>query len=70
MVIDTSGLLAIVLDEPERRGFNEALEAATSRVMSVANLLEVSIVIESRFGTDASEIWTRSSTERASSWRR
>jgi hypothetical protein len=27
MVIDTSGLLAILLDEPERRAFNEAIEA-------------------------------------------
>lgn len=52
MVIDASGLLAILLDEPERRAFNEAIEAGTSRVMSVANLLEVSIVIESRFGAD------------------
>jgi ribonuclease VapC len=28
MVIDTSALLAILLDEPERRAFNEAIEAA------------------------------------------
>jgi len=52
MVIDTSGLLAILLDEPERRIFNEAIEAADSRAMSVASFVEVSIVIESRFGAD------------------
>lgn len=52
MVVDTSGLLAILLDEPDRRSFNEAIEAADSRSMSVATLLEVSIVIESRFGAD------------------
>lgn len=52
MVVDTSGLLAILFDEPERRSFNEAIEAADSRSMSVATLLEVSIVIESRFGAD------------------
>lgn len=52
MVIDTSALLAILLDEPERRAFNEAIEAADARVLSVATLVEVSIVIESRFGTD------------------
>lgn len=52
MVIDTSGLLAILLDEPERRAFNEAIEATTSRAMSVASFVEVSIVIESRFGAD------------------
>jgi hypothetical protein len=49
MVLDTSALLAILLDEPERRAFNEAIEAAEERVMSVASLVEVSIVIEARF---------------------
>ena len=52
MVIDTSGLLAILLDEPERRAFNEAIEATASRAMSVANFVEISIIIESRFGAD------------------
>lgn len=52
MVIDTSALLAILLDEPERRAFNEALEAAESRAMSTATFVEVSIVIESRFGAE------------------
>jgi ribonuclease VapC len=50
MVIDTSALLAVLQDEPERRVFNECIEAAESRVMSVATFLELSIVIESRFG--------------------
>jgi uncharacterized protein with PIN domain len=31
MVIDTSALLAILQDEPERRTFNEAIEAAETR---------------------------------------
>ncbi|HTG35568.1 MAG TPA: type II toxin-antitoxin system VapC family toxin [Thermoanaerobaculia bacterium] len=52
MVIDTSALLAILLDEPERRIFNEAIEAAESRRMSAAIFVEVSIVIESRFGAE------------------
>jgi ribonuclease VapC len=52
MVIDTSALLAILLDEPERRTFNEAIEAAESRRMSTATFVEVSIVIESRFGAE------------------
>jgi ribonuclease VapC len=52
MVIDTSALLAILLDEPERRAFNEAIEAAETRVMSAATFVEVSIVIESRFGAE------------------
>jgi len=50
MVIDTSALLAIIQDEPERRRFNEAIEAASSRVMSVASFVEISIVVESRYG--------------------
>ena len=52
MVIDTSALLAILQDEPERRPFNEAIEAAASRAMSVATFVEVSIVIESRYGAE------------------
>lgn len=52
MVIDTSALLAILLDEPERRAFNEAIETADSRGMSVATLVELSIVIESRLGAE------------------
>jgi ribonuclease VapC len=52
MIIDTSALLAILFDEPERRAFNEAIEAAETRLMSAATLVEVSIVIESRFGAE------------------
>jgi ribonuclease VapC len=52
MVIDTSALLAILQDEPERRAFNEAIEAAEARVLSAASFVEVSIVLESRFGTE------------------
>lgn len=52
MVIDTSALVAILGDEPERRTFNEAIEAAATRRMSVASFVEASIVIESRHGGD------------------
>ncbi|HYU34967.1 MAG TPA: type II toxin-antitoxin system VapC family toxin [Thermoanaerobaculia bacterium] len=52
MVIDTSAILAVLLDEPERRQFNEAIEAAESRVLSAATFVEVSIVIEARFGAE------------------
>ena len=52
MVIDTSALLAILQDEPERRAFNEAIEAADSRSLSVASFVEASIVIEVRFGAE------------------
>jgi len=52
MVIDTSAVLAILSDEPERRAFNEAIESADSRSLSVATFVEVSIVIEARFGAE------------------
>jgi ribonuclease VapC len=38
MVIDTSALVAILLREPERRSFIEAIEAADSPRMSVASI--------------------------------
>jgi ribonuclease VapC len=50
MVLDTSALLAVLQDEPERRGFNRAIEEAESRRLSVASFVEVSIVVESRHG--------------------
>jgi ribonuclease VapC len=52
MVIDTSAILAILQNEPERRAINEAVEAADTRAMSVAAFVESSIVIESRYGPD------------------
>jgi ribonuclease VapC len=52
MVIDTSALVAILQDEPERRRFNEAIEAAPRRRISTATLVEISIVLEARYGTD------------------
>lgn len=52
MVIDTSALVAILQNEPERHVFNEAIEAASSRRMSVANFVESSLVIESRQGAE------------------
>ncbi len=53
MILDTSALLAILQDEPERRAFNEAIEAADARRMSVATFVEVSIVLEARYGLEA-----------------
>ena len=50
MVIDTSALLAILLDEPDASRIAAAIEAASPRLLSAATLLEASIVIESRKG--------------------
>ena len=52
MVIDTSALVAILQDEPERGAFNEAIEAAERRAMSGASFVEASMVIEARYGPD------------------
>jgi len=51
MVIDTSALVAILLDEPERRRFTECIESAATRAVSAATLVETSIVLESRLGS-------------------
>lgn len=52
MVIDTSAMLAILLDEPERRAFIQAIERDPTRLMSVANFVECSLVLETRFGVE------------------
>ena len=52
MVIDTSALLAILQNETERRAFNEAIEAAETRLLSAASFVESSIIVESRYGAD------------------
>ena len=52
MVIDTSALLAILQNEPERRAFNEAIEAAETRSISAASFVESSMIVESRYGAD------------------
>lgn len=52
MILDTSALLAILQDEPERRSFIAAIEAAASLSMSTATFVETSIVIGARYGGD------------------
>ena len=53
MVVDTSALIAIMDDEPERRLFNRLIEAATAISISAANLLEAMIVLFNRSGDSA-----------------
>jgi len=50
MVIDTSALVAILLDEPERRAFNEKIEADPRRLLSAVTFVEAALVIEARVG--------------------
>jgi ribonuclease VapC len=53
MVIDTSALIAILTDEPERAAFNQAIEADAVRLVSTATVLEAAMVVESRKGEHA-----------------
>ena len=50
MVLDTSALLALLLDEPEAEDFRAAVEEHTTRLVSAATLLETALVIEARKG--------------------
>jgi ribonuclease VapC len=52
MVIDTSAFLAILQNEPERRSFNEGIEAADRRLISAATCVECSMILESRYGAE------------------
>jgi ribonuclease VapC len=50
MVIDTSALVAILLQEPEAEAMSHAIASASARRMSAVNRVELSVVIESRKG--------------------
>src|SRR5438874_12753279 len=50
MVLDTSALLALLLDEPEAEEFRVAVEEDTTRLVSAVTLLETALVIEARKG--------------------
>jgi ribonuclease VapC len=50
MVIDTSALIALLLNEADATQIAAAIESASVRLLSAANYLETSIVIESRKG--------------------
>jgi len=50
MVLDTSALLVLLLDEPEAEAYRAVLEEEETRLVSAATLLEIGIVIEARKG--------------------
>jgi ribonuclease VapC len=50
MVIDTSAVVAIILNEPERKGFLELIRTADVRLMSAATFVEAAMVIEASLG--------------------
>jgi ribonuclease VapC len=52
MVVDTAALVAVLLGEPERDAFIDALVEAHDPLISAATLLEASIVMEAKTGAD------------------
>ena len=52
MVLDTSALVAILQDEPERVALTRALRDDPVRRMSTATLVEAGIVMQGRHGDD------------------
>jgi len=50
MVLDSSALLVLLLDEPEAEDFRAAVEEDTTRLVSAATLLETALLIEARKG--------------------
>ncbi|MGO4568782.1 type II toxin-antitoxin system VapC family toxin [Rhizobium sp. 2YAF20] len=52
MILDTSALVAILYREAETVDFVERIRAAETCQMSVANYVELSIIVESQLGPD------------------
>jgi ribonuclease VapC len=50
VVIDTSAIIAVLLNEANAVSIAQAIESGSLRLLSAANFLEASIVIESRKG--------------------
>ncbi|MEE8444543.1 MAG: type II toxin-antitoxin system VapC family toxin [Alphaproteobacteria bacterium] len=50
MVLDTSAVLAILMDEPERHRFNRLIADDPKRLLSAPSFVETAIVIEARHG--------------------
>jgi ribonuclease VapC len=52
MVIDTSAIVAIALDEPEAVSFEQEIASDPVRLISAATVLEATMVIETRLGEE------------------
>jgi len=53
MVIDSSAIIAVLLNEANAAQIAEAIDSGSQRLLSAASLLEASIVIETRKGEAA-----------------
>ena len=56
MILDSSALVAIVLDEPERESMLAKIAAADMVAVAAPTLLEAGIVLSARLGFDALDI--------------
>jgi ribonuclease VapC len=50
MVVDTSAIVAILFDEPERSHFNRRLSQSPTKLLSPVNRVELTCVVEGRKG--------------------
>jgi ribonuclease VapC len=53
MVLDSSAVLGVLFDEPERRAFTLSIERDPRRLMSAGSVLESALVAEARRGEPA-----------------
>ena len=53
MVVDTSAVLAILLEEPEAAEYAQRIEDDPTPLISAASVVEVGIVLLSRYGLEA-----------------
>jgi ribonuclease VapC len=53
MILDTSALAAILFGEPEAEIYTRLIHAADHCLISAANYVELSIVVEGQLGTEA-----------------
>ena len=53
MVIDTSAIIAILFDEPEREAFVDAILADPVRLVAAPTLVEATLVAEAKAGENA-----------------
>ena len=55
MIVDSSAVLAILLREPERHSFEDAILASDSNKISAVNFVEAAVVADAREGAGLSQ---------------
>jgi ribonuclease VapC len=56
LILDSSALVAIALDEPDRQALVDKINAADSVGVGAPSLVEAGIVLSARLGRDATEL--------------